>query len=63
MTEHEKLMLKRHLERAKRWYIEAAMTCSEIGDMPAATKTYAEHAENAQLMIDKLNLGLIRVLK
>lgn len=62
MTEHEKLMLRRLLERAKRCYEDMAMDIAHVGDARTAS-LYASYASDAQLMIDKLNIGLIRVLK
>lgn len=58
MTEHEKLMLKRHLEQAIRSYIELADIYRDISQHDGKFK-WSEAVCDAQLMLDKLNSGLL----
>lgn len=68
MTEHQILMLRRHLERSVRSYETQAQ---ELLNMPGDDHTlqvfatmanvYRFHAADAQRVIDKLNVGQVHV--
>lgn len=60
MTEHEKLMLRRHLESAIRRYMAVAEEL-DADSHPTMAAAYRAQAAEAQVVIDKLNIGLINV--
>lgn len=60
MTEHEKLMLRRHLESAVRRYTAVAEEL-EADNHPTMAAAYRAQAREAQIVIDKLNVGMLRV--